>query len=256
MFTPFFFPSFSYILGLHTLTTIPVLYYQAIKLYSPVTSAVAALPETLTVAPAAVVVGIASAIMGRYRWALWSGWAITILGTGLLHLLDRHSTVPQWIFLNLPVGIGTGMVFPASALAIQAACSPRLNADAAAFFSFLRTFGQSLGVAVSGTVFQNAFRNQLEDMPEFAPRAGELSREATMVVGLIKGMPDGEPKEKLMDAYNEGLRILWIALTALAGVAFLLSLTVRGYTLQQEHVSKQKLVATQKAADEEAAEKK
>lgn len=198
-------------------------------------------------------VGIASAVTGRYRWALWSGWAIGTLGSGLLYLLDRDSTVPQWIFLNLPIGLGTGMVFPAAALAIQAACPPHLNADAAAFFSFLRTFGQSIGVAISGTIFQNAFRTELEDMPEYAPRAEELSREATMVVGIIKGMPDGEPKEALMDAYNEGLKIVWIALTALAGVSFLLSLTVKGYTLQQEHVSKQKLVAGQTAADEEAA---
>lgn len=249
-------PSPLYPLRTHTRLTRPVLYYQGVKLYSPITSAVAVLPETLTVAPAAMAVGIASAISGRYRWALWSGWAIATLGSGLLYLLDRHSTVPQWIFLNLPIGLGTGMVFPATALAIQAASQPRLNADAAAFYSFLRTFGQSIGVAVSGTIFQNAFRNELEDLPEYAPLAEELSREATMVVGLIKEMPDGAPRGALMDAYNEGLRIVWIALTALAGVSLLLSLTVKGYSLQQEHVSKQKLVAGEKSADEEAGEKK
>lgn len=233
-----------------------VLYYQGVKLYSPITSAVAVLPETLTVAPAAVAVGIAASITGRYRWALWSGWAIATLGSGLLYLLDRHTSVPQWIFLNIPIGIGTGMVFPAATLAIQAACPPKLNADAAAFFSFLRTFGQSIGVAVSGTIFQNAFRDKLNDLPAYAARASELSREATMVVGVIKGMPDGQPKEELMDAYNEALKILWIALTAIAGASLLLSFTVRGYTLQQEHVTKQKLVQGEKTPDEEAVEKK
>lgn len=69
-----------------------------------------------------MVVGIIASLTGHYRWSLWAGWVLTTMGSGILYLLDRDTTVPQWIFLNIPVGIGTGMLFPAMALSIQAAC--------------------------------------------------------------------------------------------------------------------------------------
>lgn len=150
------------------------------------------------------------------------------------------------MFLNIPIGIGTGMVFPAAALAIQAASPPRLNADAAAFFSFLRTFGQALGVAASGVIFQNALRTELARVPGLAADAGRMSRDATMVVGVIGEMGPGPERDAMVNAYSEALGSVWIAITVMAGVCMLLSFTVKGYSLQQEHVTKQKFVREQR----------
>ncbi|KAK2048224.1 major facilitator superfamily transporter [Colletotrichum somersetense] len=222
-----------------------VLYYQAVKDYSVVISAVAALPESLTVAPAGMAVGIIAGVTGRYRWSLWSGWVMTTLGAGLMCLMRPSTTVPQWIWLNIPIGIGTGMLFPAMALSIQAACAPALNGQAAAFYSFLRTFGQSVGVAVSGVIFQNAFRTKLAQIPALAHVAEEYSRDATIVVDVIKRMPKGDPmRADLVEAYCDALRAIWISLIAFAGFCMLLSVTVKKYSLDQEHVTKQGLVTS------------
>ncbi|KLU88153.1 hypothetical protein MAPG_07140 [Magnaporthiopsis poae ATCC 64411] len=221
-----------------------LLYYQAIKLYSPVVSAVAALPETLTIAPAGMVVGIVAALTGHYRWSIIIGWALTTLGCGLLWLLSPDTSVAQWIWLNIPVGIGTGMLFPAMALSIQAACEPELNGQAAAFFSFLRTFGQAIGVAVSGSIFQNAFRGRLAALPAYAAVANDFSREATLIVEFIKIMPEGNNKRDLVVAYNEALRAIWMTSLAFAAFCFVLSVTIKGYTLDQDHVTDQGLVGS------------
>ncbi|KAK1968005.1 major facilitator superfamily transporter [Colletotrichum sublineola] len=222
-----------------------VLYYQAVKDYSVVISAVAALPESLTVAPAAMAVGLISGVTGRYRWSLWSGWVITTLGAGLMCLMRPSTTVPQWIWLNIPIGIGTGMLFPAMALSIQAACAPALNGQAAAFYSFLRTFGQSVGVAVSGVIFQNAFRIRLAKIPALAHAAEEYSRDATIVVDVIKRMPKGDPmRADLVEAYCDALRAIWISMIAFAGFCMLISVTVNKYSLDQEHVTKQGLATS------------
>lgn len=100
---------------------ITVLYYQAVKLYSPVTSAVALLPETVGMSIASGTVGFLANKWQGYRWALWSGWTLTTIGAGLLSKLDTDTTTTQWIFLNIPFGIGTGMLFTPQLLAIQAA---------------------------------------------------------------------------------------------------------------------------------------
>lgn len=213
-------------------------------MYSPVISSVAALPETLTVAPGAAVVGIIAGKTGHYRWAVWASWGLTTIGCGLLYVCDPFTTVPAWIFLNIPVGLGTGMAVTALTLAIQAACKPELNGAAAAFNPFLRTFGQALGISISGVTLQNAFRKELLKIPGFdVGLAHEYSREATAIVDVIHAMPVGSERLDLQWAYLRALRIIWIVMIALSGFSTLLSLTIKGYSLNQEHVSKQKLQA-------------
>jgi hypothetical protein len=231
------------------------LYYQAVKFYTPINSAVAVLPETLTVAPAGMIVGIVASITGHYRWSLWAGWIITTLGAGLLLLLTPDSTVVQWIFLNIPIGLGTGMLFPAMALSIQAATEPGLNAAAAAFFSFLRTFGQGVGVAIAGVIFQNAFRNKLLDLPAWAHAADEYSKDATVVVSVINAMPGSPEKTELVWAYNDALRSIWYALVAFSAAGMVLSAFIHGYSLNQEHITDQALVDKEaKKSNEKVAE--
>ncbi len=219
-----------------------MLYYQAVKFYSPITSAVAVLPETLTVAPAGMIVGIVASMTGHYRWSLWVGWFLATLGAGILLLLEPDTTVAQWIFLNLPIGAGMGMLFPAMALSIQAACEPALNGQASAFFSFLRGLGQAIGVAISGVIFQNVFKQKLQALPAYAPVAEQFSRDATIVVGIIKGLPDGPDKTDLVQAYSDSLRMIWATMIAFAGLCLILSVTVKGYSLNQEHITQQGLV--------------
>jgi hypothetical protein len=231
------------------------LYYQGVKLYSPITSALAVLPETLTVAPAGMAVGIIAARTGHYRWSVWAGWILTTAGAGLLWLLQPHTSVAQWIFINLPIGIGTGMLFPAMGLSIQAACVPGFNGQASAFYSFLRGVGQSIGVAISGVIFQNVFRRKLQGLPAFAALADQYSRDATTVVGVIKGMPAGRDKTDLVQAYADSLRIIWITLMAFAAAAMFLSIGIKGYTLNQEHVTEQGLVGRSAVGAENEAAK-
>lgn len=227
------------------------LYYQAVKQYTPVISAVAALPETLCVAPAAAFVGVMVTRTGHYRWSLWMGWTLTTFGAGLLLLLKPETTVPQWVFLNLPIGLGTGILFPAMAVSIQAACQPTLNGEAAAFFSFIRVFGQAVGVAVSGVIFQNVFKIKLAALSEWAPMADAYSRDATSVVAIINTMQPGAVRTSLVKAYNGGLSAIWISMIALAGFCLVLSWTVKGYTLKQEHITKQAFKAGEKQEDAE-----
>lgn len=134
------------------------------------------------------------------------------------------------------------MLFPAMALSIQAASEPALNGEAAAFFVFMRSFGQAVGVAVSGVIFQNVFRQKLLGLPEFAGVAGKFSREATIVVEIIKAMEPGPQRSELVSAYNSSLRAIYVSMIAFAGFCLVLSASVKGYSLQQEHVTKQGLV--------------
>jgi MFS family permease len=182
-----------------------------------------------------VLVGVICAKTGRYRWAVWIGWFLTTLGSGLLILLDPRTTIPGWVFLNVSVAIGTGMLFPAMGLAIQAAGRPQDAGHCAAFYSFIRVVGQSLGVAIGGVVFQNQIKQKLLSYPLLAPLATEYSKDATALVRIIKGMQEGAEKRQLIQAYADSLKTIWVVMCALSAVALVANLFIKGYSLEQEH---------------------
>lgn len=182
-----------------------------------------------------VIVGIVCAKTGRYRWAIWIGWVLTTVGSGLLILLDPHTSIPGWVFLNVAVAIGTGMLFPAMGLAIQAAGRPQDAGHSAAFYSFIRVFGQSLGVAIGGVVFQNQIKQKLLSYPLLAPLAVEYSKDATALVSIIKAMEEGTAKEQLVQAYADSLKTIWLVMCVLSGVAMAANVFIKGYSLEQEH---------------------
>ena len=119
-----------------------------VKGYTPIIAGVTTLPQTLTVVPCAIIVGLVASRTARYRWSLYSGFILTVLGIGLLYLLDVNTKVVEWVFLLLISGVGMGLLFPGMNLSIQASVSQVDAADAAGLFTFFRTLGQSVGVAM------------------------------------------------------------------------------------------------------------
>ncbi|KAK2745895.1 hypothetical protein FQN57_003508 [Myotisia sp. PD_48] len=217
------------------------LYFETVKEYSPILSGVALFPYTFTVAPSAIVVGVLVTITGRYRWSIWGGFAMAILGLGLMTLFKPDTSVPAWIFLSLPGGIGMGMLFPALGFAIQASALKGHMAIAVAMFSFFRAMGQAIGVAVGGVIFQNQMYKNLRKKADFAARASELSKDAAGLVQIVRAMPDGPEKMQLKEAYTDSLRVVWIVCCVLLVVAGLLSALTKAYPLDMIIDSDQKM---------------
>ncbi|KAF2118570.1 major facilitator superfamily domain-containing protein [Lophiotrema nucula] len=209
------------------------LYYEAVKGFGPILAGVALFPQTFTVAPAAGITGALIAKSGKYREALWIGWFLTTFGTGLLIYLKTDTSTPAWIFLNLVGGVGTGMLFPAMAIATQASATSKDQAYATNIFSFLRAFGQTIGVAIGGVIFQNQMKRKMLTYPLLAPMAGEYSKDAAGLVQIIKSMPNGEMKDQLRASYTDALRYIWIVMTVFAAVALFASIFTKAYPLDR-----------------------
>lgn len=227
------------------------LYYETVKGYSPIISGISIFPETFTVAPVAVVTGILVTITGRYRWALWSGWFLTTLGIGILYLLDRDTSIVAWVFLNLVPGIGMGLLFPSMAFSIQAASTNKDLAFAVAMFSFFRAFGQAIGVAIGGSVFQNQMKKKLLAYPGLASKAEEYSRDASSLVQIIKKLPPDITKTQLIQSYADSLKVVWITMCGMAAFALILSLFTEGLDLNKPLETDQGFRDEIEPADEE-----
>ncbi len=227
------------------------LYYEAVKGETPVLAGVSLFPASFTVAPAAMVTGIVISKTGRYRWAIWSGWVLTTLGTGILYLLDVNTTTVQWVFLNLVSGLGMGILFPSMAFSIQAATINKDLAFAVALFSFFRAFGQAIGVAVGGVIFQNQLKKKLLTYPLLAPMAGTYSSDASGLVQIIKAMQHGPARTQLIQSYADALKTVWIVMCALAGVALVSSFLIKGFELDRALETEQGFQIAKTTVDEE-----
>jgi hypothetical protein len=114
---------------------------EAVKEYSQVIAGVASFPDTFSIAPSAIAIGILITRTGYYRWTIWLGWILLTLGMGLLCLLKSNTSIPSWVFLMSVSGLGLGILFPSLIFAIQASAKPGQLAMAVTMCSFFRSFG-------------------------------------------------------------------------------------------------------------------
>ena len=216
------------------------LFFQGAQDFTPILAGVSALPQSLTVVPCAAVVGVIAAKTGKYRWALWFGWSLTTLGSGLLYILSPSTSIPAWVFLMLVSGIGIGLLFPAMALAIQASAPPKDIAIAAAMFTFFRCFGQTIGVAIGGVVFQNRMAANLASYPSLAGSATQYSVNVVALIRQINAMPDSDPNKPILQlALAHSIRPIWALMCGLAGLALLTTIFIKHYDLNQQLTTEQ-----------------
>ncbi|KAM5453423.1 hypothetical protein MaudCBS49596_002625 [Microsporum audouinii] len=213
-------------------------YFQSVKSYTPLISGVLGLPQTATIVPCSVIVGVAVGKTGKYRWAIWAGWTLTCLGLGILILLGIQTTVIQWVFLAAVSGFGIGLLFPSVPLAIQASVPQEDVAMAATLVQFFRFLGQTLGVAMGGAIVDNQLRRNLV-------KAGLPEQPASLLklIRILKELqPDTTLAIALKGAMSKSFRTIWVVMCIFSAANLLLSLFVVEYSLNQEHRTEQRFI--------------
>jgi hypothetical protein len=224
------------------------LYFEATKGYSPILAGLALFPSTFTVAPMSIISGLIITKTGDFRVVTWVGWIISTLGLGVMILLDVDTSVVKWVFMTLTTGVGLGLLYTSLAIINQAAASDENMPFVISLFIFARCMGQCLGVAISGTIFQNQMMQNLLKTPALADKAVEYSRDASSIVTILKSMPDDGSKADLIQAYADSLKIVWAVFCALSGVLTIASFFVKHVSLDREHNTKQGLEKSEKKA--------
>jgi hypothetical protein len=171
---------------------------------------------------------------------VWLGWVLVTLGTGILLVLKESSPNAELVFLWMIVGVGLGLLFTSLFFGIQASVRPEDHASCGAMFVLLRLFGQTLGVAVGGVIFQNQIRNRLEESPLLASQAANLAQWVSDLVEVIRQMPDGSlEKAELIGAFQSSFQTFVYVMCAMAAAGLALSTIIKGYSVDQRHVTDQ-----------------
>ena len=187
-----------------------------------------------TVVPTSIVISICLTRLGHYRWAIWFGFSLATLANGLLILLDDQISTAGWASILVFLGIGQGAILMSLVVCIQATCSNDDVAYAAASYTFFRSFGMCIGVAVGGTVFQNSMTYHLKDLG----LSEDVAKNADAFVSTLNRLPVGSALRKsYVFAYTQSFHGVFEALTGISALGLLSSLIIKGYTMDKKLTS-------------------
>ncbi|KAB5583489.1 major facilitator superfamily transporter [Coniochaeta sp. 2T2.1] len=205
-------------------------YFTAAKFHGPIQSGLDLLPVSVLLLPGSIVVSFLTTRLGRFRWAIWIGWAITALGSGLFLLLDVNTPTPTWAAIMCVFGIGNGMILTSINVAIQAISKAEDCGRAAAMYAFMRTMGMCIGVAVGGTTFQNVMADKLHQLG--LPDA--IAKNAEAFVHRLWTLEPTDPvRIGSLEAYVHGFHAVFWVMTGIALAGLLVSFFIRRHSMDK-----------------------
>ncbi|PSN61233.1 MFS general substrate transporter, partial [Corynespora cassiicola Philippines] len=183
------------------------------------------LPWTLSFAALAGVSFFLVSKLNYWRPAVWLGWVLTVVGVALMSLITRDSPTGMWVGIGVATGTGIGILYPGLHVAslVNDPADDEKVSIGVTNFTFFQFLGQTLGVAVGTSVFQNEFFKNLKARPFYVEDAALYAKDAVALVVRVRGPESSSTKIQMIDSYVDALRVVWIIMAALAGVALISS---------------------------------
>lgn len=215
------------------------LYFQAVRLASPLRSGVLILPITISESVFGMGSGLITHWTGRTREVMWAGVLLVAVGTGLYITFGVSTPLAQLVGFMLIGGSGCGLLFEAPIITIQNTVDQRDVATATATFSMTRNIATSASIVLGGVVIQNGMAGQGP-----ALRAAGLSPQlvsaftdgqASANVDLIAHIQDASQQLAVRTAFAHSFKKMWIMYTAIAAVGALAGPFFRHKRMSVEH---------------------
>jgi len=187
------------------------------------------LPAMCLLVPGSIIVSTITSRLGRFRWAIWVGWAVTTLASGLLLLFGIHTSNTVLYVILAVFGIGTGMVLTSVNVGIQAISRPEDCSMAACMYGFFRGLGMPLGVVLASTIFQNAMSGNLAA----SGLSAEIAHDSERWVYVLRIMAEGAEKTSILEAYMKGFQYVFIMMTGISGSALVVSFVIRKFSMDK-----------------------
>ncbi|KAF9290160.1 hypothetical protein BGZ74_000568 [Mortierella antarctica] len=204
------------------------LYFQIVRQESATASGLEMLPLIVGLLVTSIGSGIMVSKYGQFRPFIWIGLILSTTGTGLLVLLNEDSSrgeIIAYLFIN---GCGLGFSMQTLMIAIQSAVATKDIAMATANATFFRTVGSVFGVAISGTVFNNAVQKHLGPLILENPAIQIVITDSYKIPSFEAAL-----EAQILHAYMLALRSAFTICTPFMGLAFICSLAIQHNKLRK-----------------------
>nr|WP_269779018.1 MDR family MFS transporter [Propioniciclava soli] len=215
-------------------------YAQGVLGVSATASGLILMPMNLAVFGIGIVIGLLTTRTGRYKVFAVGGTAIVVVASGLLLLLDAHSSQLELTAITTVFGIGIGMSFQIYTLAVQNAVQRRDLGPATASLQFFRNIGNTLATAVAGTMMTQQLLAGLGShmTPEAAANvpAGGIDPNAVLNPSQLAGLHPAVV-DVLHRSLADAMHSVYLLLPGLAAVALVATLLIRSIPLRDSLAS-------------------
>jgi len=194
-------------------------------------SGIQLLPFAIFVSWSTVVAGQIMSRLRIVRPTVWIGYAMGVLGYGLLYAYFT-STLPlsrQYGLLVL-TGIGCGLSLQSPLLIIQATLPFQEMAAATAAWTLTRSLGGSVGVSIFTAILNTNLRTRFAKIQGY----GTDFNVPTSAAGYqaIHAMPDSPLKRAVLAAFADSFKPAWLVTMCLFAACLVFTIPTRAYTLR------------------------
>ncbi|KAK8186265.1 major facilitator superfamily protein [Phyllosticta citribraziliensis] len=196
------------------------IYFQAIDGASPAMSGIRNLPLILSSSIATLVSSYGIRYIKYFQIPLTVGAAFLTVGAGLLYTLGLDASPGKYIGYQIVFGIGVGTCIQVPIIAAQAFSPVEDIPAVTATVLFFQLVSGALSVSAAESIFANRL---LAALHSYVP---DLNPEAILETGAtqLRNIFDDQTLLGILRSYMKGLEAAWAMGTALAGVAFIISL--------------------------------
>ena len=143
------------------------------------------------------------------------------------------------IGFELVEGLGSGCLFEAPIIAIQAMVSQADTATATATLGFVRNVATAIGIVLGGVVFQNGMDTRASSLLQSGLNETVVDAfsgsNAAANVELIRSIGNKAQRAVVEDAFAWSLRNMWIMFTAISGLGLVVGAFIVHKHLSGEH---------------------
>ncbi len=213
-------------------------YLQLVLGFSPLEASAALVPMAVVVIPLSrFAPAIASATGARVTGAL--GLALIATGFLVVATLDAGSTYWQFLLALVPFGAGMALSGAPATTAIVSSLPAEKQGVASAVNDVSRELGGALGIAILGSVMNDAYRSSMADstagLPPEAATAATSSLAAAMQVGQQLGAQGQVLVAQAQSAFVDGLAIsMLVGVVALVAGATFVAMRAPGRAATQK----------------------
>ena len=160
-------------------------WFQFVQGYSATASGYAVFPLLVGLIGSSIMSGQIVARTGRYKWLTVVSILIMGVGAALMTQLSATTPLPVLWFWMFVAGVGVGPTLTVFTIIVQNAVPFHELGVATSNLTFFRQIGGTIALAITGTLFETAFNDQL------VPKMGTAGVPAQIVTGIQQAMGTG-----------------------------------------------------------------
>ncbi|KAJ3220189.1 hypothetical protein HDU67_005515 [Dinochytrium kinnereticum] len=171
-------------------------------------------------------------VTGRHVLLMYIGGVFQGVGIFLITILKEESTIYEQVAYLFITGFGLGLVVCTRIIAVQVIVKKSLVAVATGVSQFFRLLGGTLGVAITGTIFNNAIESAISSKWDLDEYIGQTLANATdpgaarrnmNFVSLRLTLPTDKLIDSLVDAFLHAFRLAYRSMLAYPVITLILT---------------------------------